>query len=108
MVLGLGDGAGGEEGGGVGGDTAWMARKVMRRYHLSGSVHYSSRFDLRWSGGGGGVVCVCQGGGVSSVVYWSTAIIYECVALTSLFQVFFRNVSTSRFAKMSRFFCHDS
>ena len=44
------------------GATVWMARKVMRWYHLSGSVYYSGRFwfhvgrrerTKRRSGGGG-------------------------------------------------------
>ena len=36
----------------------------MRWYHLPGSVHYSSRFDFRWGGGGrGGLFFACVSGG---------------------------------------------
>ena len=35
-------------GGGAIGATAWMARKIMRRYQLRGSVHHPGRFCFRW------------------------------------------------------------
>ena len=52
MVLGLGDRAGGGEGGDVEGGgggmkaTSWMARKIMMCYQLRRIVCYSGRFRL--------------------------------------------------------------
>ena len=44
----------------------WVVRKEGAcGYHLSGSVYYSSKYDFRWGGGGGGeggCVRVCCNG----------------------------------------------